>query len=64
MDLTLMSAGVSTHPATFAAAVKLPGIVRINPRVKLVFEPPEKRTAYGSSALIGANYPNSATPFV
>ena len=36
MDLTLMSAGVSTHPATFAAAVKLPGIVRINPRVKLV----------------------------
>ncbi len=47
MDLFLMKTGISTHPATFATALKLAGIVHIKPRIKSVFELSDKRTTYG-----------------
>ncbi|EJM13781.1 hypothetical protein PMI22_04831 [Pseudomonas sp. GM21] len=43
MELFLAETGISCHSATFAAALKLAGVVRIKPKLKREFEPPARR---------------------
>ena len=61
MELFLAETGISCHSATFAAALKLAGVVRIKPKLKREFEPPARRRSTATTMPIGGTCWSSVT---